>query len=231
MKKSMLMTMSVLMALSASTALAAPLRVQEVRTNFERSIREGQRALETGNKETIRQDLTKDLSAMTGGRVNTREMSAALNKTFELNEGGAKVEVNMVQIAKALKDAKEVTSQINRNELDAQAKDLMTQKDRAMEIVPKFMALASSVSKAGANATKQKEVDAFVKQMSLIKESLSTMDIAELKSHLDVMEIAIENKLRNPELEGDQAYAQALKAKFGDKYAQKLEEILGCARQ
>jgi hypothetical protein len=44
------------------------------------------------------------------------------------------------------------------------------------------------------------------------------------------MEASIENKLRNPELAGDQAFAAALKAKFGDKYLTKLEEILGCSR-
>ena len=231
MKKSVLLTMSVLMTLSAGTAMAAPgTRVNDVRTRFERDIREGQKTLEVGNKEAIRQDLIKDLSAMTGRTVNTREMGIALGKTFELNEGGVKVEVNMLQLAQAIRDAKNVTSQINRNELDAEAKRLMEQKDRALEIVPKFLSLAANVSRA-ATPAKQKELDVFVKQMSLIKESLSTMDIAELKSHLDVMELAIENKLRNPELEGDQAYAQALKAKFGDKYAQKLEEILGCARQ
>lgn len=232
MRKSVLLTMSVLMAVSASTAFAVT-RVNEVRTKFERDIREGQRQLEardTARIEQVRQDATRDLSALTGGRVSTREMNAALNKTFKINEGGIEVEVNLLALAQAVRDAKTVTSNLNRNELDADAKRLIEQKDRALEIIPKFLSLASNVSRASSPA-KQKEVDAFVKQLSLIKEQVSTMDTAELKSHLDVMELAVENKLRNPELEGDQAYAQALKAKFGDKYAQKLEEILGCARQ
>lgn len=232
MKKAVLMSMSAVMILS-TPAFAAGLRAVEVKGKYESSIREGQRTLDTvsaAQLERVRQDAVRDLSALTSGRVNTREMNAALSKTFKLNDGGHEIQIDMTKIAQAVRDAKSVTSTINKNELDVDATKLFEQKERALEIIPKFMALASIVSK-NTTGTRQKEVDAFVKQMSLLKESLTSMDSAELKSHLDVMEIAIENKLRNPELEGDQAYAQALKTKFGNKYATKLEEILGCARQ
>lgn len=231
MKNSVLMTISALMALSASTSFAAPMRVNEVRTRFERDVREGQKQFQNGARlDQVRQDATRDLSALTGGRVSTREMGAALNKVLKLKEGEVEVEVNLLHLAQALRDAQTVTKSLNRNELDAEAKKLVEQKDRALEIVPKFLALASNISRADSPA-KQKEIDVFTKQISLVNEMVSKMDTAELKSHLDVMELAVENRLRNPELEGDQAYSQALKAKFGDKYAQKVEEILGCLRQ
>lgn len=232
MKKAVVLTMSAIM-LGSVVSQAAPTRVGEIRSKFEESIKTGQRSLDAANTvrfEQLKQELVRDLSAMTGGRVSTRDMNAALNKTLKFTEAGREVEIKLAKVAQAIKDARSATASINKNELDADAKRLFEQKERALEIMPKFLALASVMTK-NATGSGQKEVDAFVKQMSLLQEGLMTMDAAELRSHLDVMEIAIENKLRNPELEGDQAYAQALKAKFGDKYATKLEEILGCARQ
>ena len=177
--------------------------------------------------ETVSKDLAKTQgisetqieSAIRDGQGKVRELKADV--------GGENLNINMLATAKQINAAKSTVDALARekSQLDTDGQELLTQLERAMEIMPKFLSLANSVS-SGSSA----EVQAFVKQLSLTKEMLSTMDAADLKNHLDVMEMAVEVRLRNPEINGDEAYSQALRTKYQDKYASKLEEILSCKR-
>jgi hypothetical protein len=234
MKKVLLAGMVTMVALQMSVAHAAISRAVDVRNSV---VEENKKALEkgalTGVNEasaTAMKSNVSDLLVGVARNADNREMSEALSRTIRLNDAGKASDIKLLDIGRKVLMAKQSLDKINRNDLDDQGKAHFDQLRQALEVSSQFMTLASKSSDIGTNLNPQtqKEVDAFNRQLSLIPDLLK-MDTRELKSHVDIMQAAV-NAKTSARVTGDQAYAAALKAKYGAKYQEKLEEILGCAR-
>ncbi len=223
MKTSILLSMSVLMTLAASSAMATPRanRPAETREQRETRDRQGGAAAQTNTRANQVNSVTEHLVKMTRGAVTTNVMREAVQKTLTTREGET---VSVLDLALEIqkRDTKYLAEKSN---LDAETQKLT---ERALELAPKFLSLASTISRR--TEVNKNEVDAFAKQLSLLKDALNTMNKVELESHLRIIEIAIDKKMKDPELDGNDAYVQALKSEFKEKYQTKLEELLSCVR-
>lgn len=241
MRKSVLFTATVLIAFSAAVAHAggATSRVHEA---FKVRIEKGNKELEE-KKEKASTDqaaktkleqqvdsMAKDLNAISGNTLADRDLKKVIGLVLVNKVAVNGVEfstgADMSSIVNSILNADQVTRSINRNEITSAAdKALLAQKERAVKICAEFVVLAKNMTHA-----QTQEVGVFIKQLDLIPEMLTSMSAEDLKSHLDVMEKAVEAHNRNSQLKGDLAFAEALKAKYGQEYAQKLLDILGCIK-
>ncbi|GEM_PF-2116151 len=218
-----------LLTLVSSMAFAAPnaLKPSEVREKISRNLID---VNAKGKVDALKLTalIKQNMLQMTRGKISSTELELALKKSFSIKEDGIAQEVNLVEVSKTIEATRGTLEKLNRNELDADAQLLVQQLERGLEVTPRFLALAALTSKAGSNVT---HVEAFAKELSLIKEILTQMKPEEAKSHLDVMELAVELKLRSPETTGDQAFFNALKDKYGEELAsKKMQELLNCVR-
>lgn len=223
-----LMISTVLMALTASAA-TVEIRPVEAKKMFETRVTEGSKEIQTAEaKQKFVQTVGQEFTKLTSGKVATNELSAALNAKLNVNENGQARQLSMVKIAKSISDAAKVSTEVRSSSMDAKTQQLIEQKERALNLAPQFLALASVVSKAGGKA--DAGLNGFAKQLSLIPETLTSMDVDAVRAHNEIMELAIEAKKKNPEMNGDEAFVEALKQKFGEKADQKLADVNGCAR-
>lgn len=237
MKKQFLIGLATAMALTTfNTALAAPMRSGELRSRIEREQKDALKkgsitGLNEANAERARQSAADKLTSI--ARIaDLNEMTAAAGKKIKVKEAdGKEVEMNMMDIMRKTLMVEQSIKSINRNELDAEARAHLEKVEQALEVSAQFLAMANKTSDVSTNinALTQKQVDAFNKQLSLIPELLTRMDTRELESHVEIMRAAIGERV-SPNIKGDQAYANALKKKYGEKAEAKLDEILGCAR-
>ena len=225
MKNAAMMTIAVLMTIT-SASFAGPL---ESKSRIETRKEDVTTARANGKAQTEaarHEEMVLDLTAMTGGQVKTGDMNTALNRVLEFQDGDKQSTVSVQEVAQEMRRVKAEVEKTNASDLGTEAKALLKQKQRALEIVPKFLASARSTSRGEAQS---KQVAVFAKQISLVHEMMNSMKSEELQSHLDVMELANDNM--RGEVTGDEAYIAGLKAKYGEEAAmKKMEEILGCQR-
>ncbi|GIL18198.1 MAG: hypothetical protein BroJett040_19490 [Oligoflexia bacterium] len=226
--KAMLNTIITATILVGSVSLQAATRSVDVNSKLSERVKVKTIDMSADRRKALVESTHTDLMSAARSDIATRDLSESLRKTFTLNEGGADTTIDMLAIAQSVRKAKSILSdnnEIKRTDLDANAAKLVTQLDLAVEITPKFMALASKLSNSQSNHGK-----AFVKQMSLVPEVLSKMSAEEVASHVEIMTMAVEAVKQGKATTAEDAYLSAIKAKFGDKTALKLEEIIGCAR-
>lgn len=211
----------------SSSAFSAPTMIRpfEVRERVERDLKR----LNTSNVEAkkLENHIRQSMLHLSRGKVSTTEIDAALKKSFSVKEDGIAQTVNLSEMAKSIEATRTAIEKLERNRLDPESAELVKQLERGLEITPRFLALAALTSKKSETA---EHVEAFAKEISLTRDILTNMKTEEIKSHLDVMEMALELKLRTPEMTGDQAFTQALKDKYGDKANEKIAELLKCVR-
>jgi len=219
-------TLLAAMFLSVS-AHSAPTMVRpfEVRERIERDLRR----LNTSNVEArkLENHIRQSMLHLSRGKVSTTEVNSALRKSFSVREDGIAQSVNLKDMAKSIEATRTAIEKLDRNRLDPESAELVKQLERGLEITPRFLALAALTSR---NSSSAQHVEALAKEISLTRDILTNMKTEEIKSHLDVMEMALELKLRSPEMTGDQAFVQALKDKYGDKANDKIAELLKCVR-
>jgi hypothetical protein len=241
MKKSVLFTATVLIAFSAAVAHAGA-GTSRVHEAFKAKIEKGSKELEE-TKEKAATDqaakaryeqevdsMAKTLNAISGNTLADRDLKKVIGLVLinkvAVNGVDFSTGASLSSIVNAIAKADEVSRNINRNEVTSAAdKALLAQKERAVKICAEFVVLAKNMTHA-----QTQEVGVFIKQLDLIPEMLTSMSAEDLKSHLDIMEKAVEAHNKNSQLKGDQAFAEALKTKYGQEYAQKLLEILGCIK-
>lgn len=226
-QKITLMIATVLMALHASAAGVVeirPMESKDINELFRTEMKAGRQELgKTGVSDKVVQTLTADLVKLTGGKLNPREFGQAIKVKF--NVQGESKPMDMIQVVKSISDAAKTREKAKGT--DAKSEELLKQKDLAIALAPEFISLAAVMSPAGkADA----HVNAYAKQVSLIPEMLATMDVEAVRSHVEIMQLAIDAKKQNPELNGDEALVKALQAKFPDKVEQKIADLNGCAR-
>ncbi len=218
---------ALILSLISSLAWAAPtMRPAEVRERIDREYKALAQSARTDAKKFENQ-IKQSMLSLSRGKVSTTEIDSALKKSFSVKEDGINQQVNLREMAQTIEATRSVISKINRSELDPESAELVKQLERAIEVTPRFLALAALTSR---DSGKQNQVEALAKEIYLIRDVLSSMRTEEAKSHLDVMELALEIKMRQPELAGDEAFVQALKDKYGDKAKEKLDELLKCVR-
>lgn len=221
------------LTLFTTGAFAAPTMVRpaEVRSRIERDLKR----FETAKIDAARLEntLRQSMLYLAAGKLSTRDVDAALKKTFEAKEDGTAYKVDLTEMAKSIEatrntlDRLEVAQKESREQLDPETAQLVTELKRGLEITPRFLALAALTTRGKNEA----HVEAFAKELSLIKDILSSMKTEEMRSHLDVMEMALTLKLRSPELAGDQVFVTALKDKYGaEKANEVLESLRRCVR-
>lgn len=208
-------------------ALAAPTMVRpfEVRDRIERDLKR----LNTSNVEAkkLENHIRQSMLHLSRGKVSTAEVDAALKKSFSVKEDGIAQDINLKDMAKSIDATRTALEKLERDKLDPESAELVKQLERGLEITPRFLALAALTSRKSGSSD---HVEALAKEISLTRDILTNMKTEEIKSHLDVMEMALELKMRNTELPGDQAFYQALKDKYGDKANDKIAELLKCVR-
>ncbi len=231
MKKKLKVFTGTILFLVAPHSFAGSHTLGDLHTKLEREIKIGQKLhLESAPQAHLRQDLIRDLTAQTDGKVSSRDLNVALNRSFHIKDGAKFIQIEIASLGRAIQDAKKVSQEINRLELDASGIKHLGQIDRAFEVMPKFLSLAASITKPK-DARTQVEVDAFAKELSIVNEMLSTMQTADLKTHLDIMQMALDFKAKNPnlELDGNQALAGAIREKYQDKALAKIQELSTCS--
>ena len=225
MKNTALMTFAVLMTITSAT-FAGPMESKSrTETRGKEEVRAERAAGKAQTEAGRHQEMVEELTAMTGGQVAAGDMNTAVNRILQFQDGDKQSTINIQDVAQEVRRVKSEVEKTNGNDLNADGKALLKQKQRALEIVPRFLASARSTSRAQAQ---QKQVSVFAKQLSLVHEMMTSMKAEELQSHLDVMELA--NDHMRGEVTGDEAYIAGLKAKYGDAADKKMEEILGCQR-
>lgn len=234
MNKVVLLGMATMVAFQMSVANAAITRAVDVRNSV---MEDSKKALEKGAINGVNEtsavaakSSVADLLVGVARNADNKEMSDALSHKVRVSEAGQVTEISMIDIGRKVLMAKQSLDKVNRNDLDAQGQAHLDEMKQALEVSSQFMTLASKSSDVSGSldAATQKQVDAFNKQLSLIPDLLK-MDTREMKSHVDIMQAAVQAKTA-PNVNGDVAYASALKAKYGAKFQEKLDEILGCAR-
>jgi hypothetical protein len=231
MKKVFLAGMATVMALSVSVAHAAP--------EFRKSVMEdSRRALEKGaikgideTSKVAAQKSIADLLVGVARNADNAEMAQAISRTISIRKSDGSVkQVSLEEVSRKLLMDKQSLDKTNRNDLSAADKAHFDQMQQFLEVSAQFLTLASRTSEVRANldAQTQKEVDAFNKQLSLIGD-MQSFDTRELKSHVDIMQAAINAKV-SPDVKGDQAFAAALgKGKRSQAdLDKKLDDIIGC---
>lgn len=220
MNKSVQIAVSTLVVFSATMALAAGARSRpetrpgvETRTmtpqEREQRFQAEQRQRSTEQQISLKSDLADALVRLTNV-VTSRELRDAMDSVGSNLIGSAKAILEMDSAVKT----KRITDEAKRIQLE-----------RAIPICTEFIASGKLLSLSG--AVPSKEILAFKQQISII-ETLSSMTPGEIKSHLDMMEKSNSNARTG--LSGDAAYAKALKEKYKQGYAEKLDEIINCLK-
>lgn len=172
-----------------------------------------------------------DLLVGVARNADSAEMSQAIARTINVRKSDGSVkQVSLEDIARNILADKQALDNKNRNDLTAADKAHFDQMQQFLEVSSQFLTLASRTSEVRGNldAQTQKEVDAFNKQLSIISD-MKSFDTRELKSHVDVMQAALQAKV-SPDIKGDQAFAAALgKGKRSQAdLDKKLDDIIGC---
>jgi hypothetical protein len=233
MNKVLLAGVATMLAFHVSIAHAAITRAADVRRAV---VEDNKKALDKGaidgvtESDTAMKSSVANLLVGVARNADTTEMSEALSRSIKVSDAGNVKEIPLMNVGRQILMAKQSLDKMNRNDLDAQGQAHYDELRQALETSSQFLTLASKTAdvRAVVDAQTQKQEDAFNKQLSLIPDLLN-MDTRELKSHVDIMQAAINAKV-SPDMKGAQAYYSALKAKYGDKTNAKLDEILGCAR-
>jgi len=225
--KTRLAASTLAISLISISAWSAPTMIRpfEIRDRIERDLKR----LNTSNIEPkkLENHIKQSMLHLSRGKVSTTEVDAALKKSFSVKEDGIAQTVNLTEMAKSIEATRTAMEKLERDRLDPESAELVRQLERGLEVTPRFLALAALTSR---NAGTAEHVEALAKEISLIKDILTNMKAEEMKSHLDVMEFALELKMRRPEMTGDEAFIQALKDKYGDKAKDKIAELIKCVR-
>lgn len=209
------------------TLQAASIRTTDVNSKMER-VKLKTTEIDGARRKTLTESTQTDLISAARSDIATRDLTESLAQKITLNEGGVDTTIDMLAIAQSVRKAKSVladNNEIKRNELDANAAKLVTQLDLAVEVSAKFISLTAKLSN-----TQSAQGKAFAKQLSLIPEVLSKMSAEEVATHVDIMSLTVDAIKQGKATTAEAAYLEAIKARFGSKSAQKLEEIIGCAR-
>lgn len=175
--------------------------------------------------------VSNTLSRISGSNREV-ELRSALGRTIQVKEATGTRSVSLLDLANLLVSADQSLRTQNLSGLDAAGKAHLDATQNAIKVSSEFLALANRTSETSAVLTdvQKLEVAAFNKQISLIEEMITKMDTADLKAHTEVMKKAIAKKI-NPNMNGDQALAAALKeGKTQEDYIQKLNELMNCLR-
>jgi hypothetical protein len=227
------MCVAMTLTLVSVVAMSAPGGRVEVTRKVEEQIKKGQEYVKTytadaGQRQKVRDQLSVDLIALSSGKINSAQMKAALDKTVSVkNSAGVIQEVKMLEVAQVLRDVDAIVKATKaQKDLSADATAHLKVMEELSQVGPQFLTLAKNLSKR--TVTTEENLDVFAKQMLILRDSIGSMDTAGLTSHVEVMKLAVEISLRNPEMSGDAAYDQALTDKYGKDASKKKKEILGC---
>lgn len=236
MKKNMLLGMAAVMALtmaSVQPVMAAGKPVEVYRERMERTeIGKGQiRMVNDQSPTTARKSLADGLEKISKDAASN-ELVTALGRTIDLGtntlNATASAKITLESVGRTIAKKSEQLSEVNRNNLDAATKLHHETLEKAVKVSAGFLSLAAKTSRVDSklDATTARRTEAFEKQLALIPEILK-MNTADMQAHIKVMEKAIEMKV-SPETRGDVAYENALKELYGQNFAKKLAELLGC---
>ncbi|MCE3009603.1 MAG: hypothetical protein LW875_03200 [Proteobacteria bacterium] len=236
MKKQLILGMATVLALTSFEVASAATRAAEVRTKLEREMRD---ALSKGsitglneNSAAKARESAADKLVGVARIADANEMTSALGKTIKVKEAdGREVSTSVMDIARKLLRTEQALNNLNQNEMGPEARAHVKLVETALQLGAQMIGSLSKTSDVVANLDAQSklQVEAFYKQVSLLPEMVTKMDSKELKSHIEIMEATMAQKT-GPNVKGDVAFAAAMRAKYGAKANDKMNELLGCAR-
>lgn len=236
MKKMWLLMIVAALVAQVTVAEAIVLGGSKARKGYERDLTNGKKAggllgVDETSAES-RRNTESDLLLKVGKIGDQTAVREAISRKISVKEADGTIRVeDIAEIGRTVLARDQALRKIDRSKMSDKEKEDLTALEEFNEIGAQFLGLAAKTSTEAillARPELQVARDAFNKQLSLLKDA-ETMDARELKSHTEIMRAAVQAKT-NPNVKGENAYANALQQKYGAKAKEKMEEMISCVR-